>query len=449
MSNLNFPAKFKSQTIRYTLQTTEVTSETPQKKPITSKPHPGVVKISARKLTREIFPIVQKVYLSSFSLLKRNFFKFGLEVSLIALTLASVGINVFHDPINYSPNEHAFLDYLVKHPGLNEKIIAQLNTENIRVRPERANFILSAQASTIEGLVSIPAVSSPNDTGTTENNLSSLSSDDGTLHKPNYATLDSVHRTEITEYTVKSGDSIAKIASDFDVSIYTILQENALRETEYIRPGQVLRILPTTGLKHTVKSGETMSAIAKKYNVDLESILAFNAIEIPEDILPGETLIIPDGRVELPKISPSIIASYSRTDYQTASTPSDFSAASGGLIWPLPIRSITQYYWSQHRALDISDGKRPQFWASQDGVVELSGWQSAYGRTIVVNHGNGIKTRYAHASELYVNAGETVTKGQVIGRVGNTGRVYGATGNHLHYEVTKNGVKVNPLDYVD
>ena len=188
-----------------------------------------------------------------------------------------------------------------------------------------------------------------------------------------------------------------------------------------------------------------MGQIAEEFNVDLESILEFNEIEIPDDILAGEVIIIPEGKIDIPE---SRIASYNRVEIRTASVPQDFTGSSGSLIWPLPTRQITQYYWSRHRALDISNGQRPQFWSSQDGIVELSGWQGGYGRTIVINHGNGLKTRYAHVSEIYVTAGDRVTKGQVIGRVGNTGRTYGRTGNHLHYEVIKNGVKVDPLSYV-
>ena len=80
--------------------------------------------------------------------------------------------------------------------------------------------------------------------------------------------------------------------------------------------------------------------------------------------------------------------------------------------------------------------------------MEVSGWQSGYGNTIVLNHGNGFKTRYGHASELYVSAGDKVAQGQVIAKQGRTGRVRGVTGIHLHFEIIKNGSRVNPLGYV-
>ena len=87
-------------------------------------------------------------------------------------------------------------------------------------------------------------------------------------------------------------------------------------------------------------------------------------------------------------------------------------------------------------------------YASESGFVELSGYRTGYGNSITINHGNGYKTLYAHASELYVSAGDQVTKGQVIAKQGRTGRVRGITGIHLHFEIIKNGGRVNPLSYV-
>ena len=83
--------------------------------------------------------------------------------------------------------------------------------------------------------------------------------------------------------------------------------------------------------------------------------------------------------------------------------------------------------------------------AADDGIVELAGWQKSYGYTIVINHGSGRKTRYGHASNLLVSAGDQVVKGQIIMISGSTGR---STGPHLHFELLINGVRVNPLKYV-
>ncbi len=115
--------------------------------------------------------------------------------------------------------------------------------------------------------------------------------------------------------------------------------------------------------------------------------------------------------------------------------------------WSRPTSgSVTQGYRRGHYALDIADTGRPAIWAAGTGIIEVAayGWNSGFGNYIIIDHKNGYKTLYAHNTELYVKAGETVEKGQVIAKMGNTGRVYGATGIHLHYECHLEGIRINP-----
>ncbi|MCB0749246.1 MAG: M23 family metallopeptidase [Ignavibacteriae bacterium] len=96
----------------------------------------------------------------------------------------------------------------------------------------------------------------------------------------------------------------------------------------------------------------------------------------------------------------------------------------------------------------MANSSRPPIWATAGGVVVTAkgGYNGGYGNHVIIDHGNGFQTLYAHAEELYVSEGETVTKGQVIAKMGNTGRVYGATGIHVHYECHQNGRKINPYN---
>ena len=124
----------------------------------------------------------------------------------------------------------------------------------------------------------------------------------------------------------------------------------------------------------------------------------------------------------------------------------------GNFAWPLPVcTNVHQKYHSGHRAWDISSGPVPvlnQKVVSVDGgrVVEASrGYNGGYGNVVVIEHTSGLRTVYAHLNSIDVVVGQKVSRGQTIGRAGNTGRSFGP---HLHFEVRKNGVKVNPIDYL-
>ncbi len=122
----------------------------------------------------------------------------------------------------------------------------------------------------------------------------------------------------------------------------------------------------------------------------------------------------------------------------------------GNMTWPVPVcRNVYQGYHRGHLAIDISSGPIPVFnkpcLAADGGTVEYAGWYYGYGKYIKIRHANGIVTTYAHLNTINVVAGQKVSRGQMIGRVGNSGY---STGPHLHFEVIKNGVKVNPLNYV-
>lgn len=122
---------------------------------------------------------------------------------------------------------------------------------------------------------------------------------------------------------------------------------------------------------------------------------------------------------------------------------------SNGFILPLPSRSFNiSAYWGDgrgHKGIDLATDKGTSIYAVSSGTVSFSGWDGAYGYSVIIDHGNGLQTRYAHASSLFVSYGEKVSQGDVIAAVGRTGS---ATGNHLHFEVMVNGTRVNPAPYI-
>lgn len=98
-----------------------------------------------------------------------------------------------------------------------------------------------------------------------------------------------------------------------------------------------------------------------------------------------------------------------------------------------------------HKGMDIAAPNGTSIKAVADGTVTYSGWMSGYGNLIIISHGNGIQTYYGHCSKLYVSKGEEVEAGDVIAAVGSTGN---STGNHLHFEIRKNGTQINPQKYL-
>jgi murein DD-endopeptidase MepM/ murein hydrolase activator NlpD len=258
-------------------------------------------------------------------------------------------------------------------------------------------------------------------------------------------------RTRSESYVVLSGDTISTIASSFGLSSSTILWANDLGTNDYIRPGQELAILPTDGVEHDVTSGDTLSKLAKKYDVEESEILKANKLADADALVDGRTILIPGGTP--PRSAPPAPRLVSKPtiknigDAFTAKPDSTFSpeAGSPSMVWPTSGRVITQYWGWRHTGLDIDGHYDSPIYASDGGIVEISGWGNGYGFQIVINHENGFKTRYAHASKMFVNVGQRVTKGEVIAMVGTTGF---STGTHLHYEIYVNGVRRNPLLYV-
>jgi len=101
--------------------------------------------------------------------------------------------------------------------------------------------------------------------------------------------------------------------------------------------------------------------------------------------------------------------------------------------------------WSEHTGLDFTSPMGVPIYAAGGGVVKLAGWDGSYGQTVIIDHGDGYVSRYAHTSKILVKEGEKVKLHQNIALVGTTGR---STGPHLHFEIIKNGIPVNPVEYL-
>lgn len=233
---------------------------------------------------------------------------------------------------------------------------------------------------------------------------------------------------EISEYEVASGDTIASIASRFNITTETILWANDLSKNSAIRVGQKLAILPVSGVSYKIRSGDTIGEISEKFHISQKELSEFN--DLTDGMLRvGETIIIPGGKLTATITSSSDTASSKLiVKVQTTTTDGYFSKPVVGGIKTQGVHG--------HNGVDIAASMGTPILAARQGYVSLvrggDGWNGGYGNYVVITHDNGIQTLYAHMSAIDVLQGENVTRGQKVGAMGNTGE---STGVHLHFEV--------------
>lgn len=242
-------------------------------------------------------------------------------------------------------------------------------------------------------------------------------------------------RDQVITYKAVKGDTISTIADKFGISADTIRWENDLSSDD-VSIGQELKIPPVSGIVHKVTEGETIQSIAKKYKTDPQKIVNFPFNDFADlesfSLSVGQTLIIPDG------VQPQAPA--------IAYTAPSFTApmGTGRLLWPTS-GIITQYPVWYHMAFDIANPAAPGVMAADNGVVVFTGWDRyGYGNNVIIDHGGGLSTLYAHLTEYYVKVGDRVSRGQVIAKMGSTGR---STGMHLHFETRMNNTPINPSQF--
>ena len=232
---------------------------------------------------------------------------------------------------------------------------------------------------------------------------------------------------DISVYVVRSGDTISQIADMFGVSVDTILSVNDMKKGDKLKEGDVLLILPFSGIEHTVAKGQTLRGIANLYKVDVDEILLANDIEPDAKLVIGEKLMIPGANM-LSEAKPKSGGSMARGG--SSSMPS----VAGYFKNPIPGGRKTRGLTPTHRGVDIAAPTGTPIHAAASGRVLTAkmGWNGAFGNMVILQHSNGARTLYAHMSRLGTTTGAQVSQGDVIGYVGSTGR---STGPHLHFEV--------------
>jgi len=262
-------------------------------------------------------------------------------------------------------------------------------------------------------------------------------------------------RQEAFDHTVESGDSVFGIASNFDLEPESVLWANYILlndNPDQLSPGMVLRIPPTDGVLYEWQEGDTLQGVANKFEAQLDDILGWsgNKFDLTNPVVESESLVmLPGGHREFKQwIVPTIPrgrAGVSSSLYGGGTCPGGYDGAygSGGFIWPADNHSLSgNDYWSGHLAIDIAAGTGARIYAADSGVVVFAGSAlGGYGNMVVIDHGNGYQSLYAHLSSVGVSCGQSVLQGQSIASAGNTGY---STGPHLHFEIRYLGGFINP-----
>jgi len=272
-------------------------------------------------------------------------------------------------------------------------------------------------------------------------------------------------RYEVVKYEVKAGDTLIGIAEKFGLKPETILWCNynlLLDNPAAISPGDILDIYPTDGTTYTWHEGDGLNGVAAGLDVTPEDIIKWPGNHLSAEtvgdyshpnIEPGTVLFVPGGkrayvdwagalfRRDDPATSRILGAGHCDAVY---SGP----IGTGAFVWPTTETTISGYDFHpelNHWGIDIAGDLGNPIYAADSGVIVYAGWNDwGYGNVIVIDHGNGWQTLYAHLSQVLVNCGDFVTGGGLIGYMGSTGN---SSGPHLHFEMSLNGSRMNPHKY--
>jgi murein DD-endopeptidase MepM/ murein hydrolase activator NlpD len=282
-----------------------------------------------------------------------------------------------------------------------------------------------------------------------------------------HTTIPSRPRMDVIQYTVQAGDSIFRIAENFGLKPTTILFGNyeTLKDSpDLLKEGQILNILPVDGTYYEWQGTESLTKVAEVFGIDPESIINF-----PGNHLDPETI----GDLSNPNIKAGtwLIAPGGKREFTAWTAPAQLVRSNPSVqVWGMGVCTGINYvqvgygnfiyptveHWLsgtpflpelKHFAVDFAGSLGNAIYATDAGTVVYAGWNdSGYGNLIILDHGNGWESRYAHLSAINVSCGQNVGQGDVIGLMGSTGH---STGPHLHFELMNTVLgKVNPLDYL-
>ena len=270
--------------------------------------------------------------------------------------------------------------------------------------------------------------------------------------------LNETKECEVT-YTVTAGDSYYSIAADYDMSMEDLMKLNEGYDPKILRVGDVLTISNAVPYLTVVNVERQRYVQDVAYQVEYTDDASMYQGEYKTtspgvygkaDITANVTYI--NGEETEREVVASVTLSQPVTEQQLRGTkerPTWYPT--GSFSWPCNGVLTSRFGYrsllgsTYHSGIDIGNSYGTSIYASDGGTVTYSGWMGGYGYLIIIDHGNGYQTYYGHNSSLVAAKGEKVHKGQLIARMGSTGR---STGNHCHFGIKLNGTFLNPLNYL-
>jgi murein DD-endopeptidase MepM/ murein hydrolase activator NlpD len=333
------------------------------------------------------------------------------------------------------------------------------------------NFYLKGRGNSIDAMPAAMAAALPTPTATVPAPEYAPTGGIFTTGIPRLASLHTNRpdraRFQMTQYTIEEGDSLFGIAEKFNIKPASILfsnQNTLFDDPHRIYPGQVLNIPPIDGAFYEWHAGDGLNGVARFFKVTPEDIINWPANNLSleklgdltnPNIAPGTLVFIPGGKRTFTSWSAPFI---SRTDPAKArifgpgycGVQTDGYIGNGTFVWPTTETWLSGYDYTpdtNHWGIDVAGQLNNNVFASDSGVVVYSGWNDwGYGYVVVIDHGNGWQTLYAHLNVIYATCGMSVSQGTAIGGLGTTGR---SSGPHLHFEIMNvSGARVNPHSYL-
>ncbi|KAF5053478.1 hypothetical protein SDC9_69124 [bioreactor metagenome] len=262
---------------------------------------------------------------------------------------------------------------------------------------------------------------------------------------------------EEQKYIVEEGDTYWTIAEYFNMSLDELISANPSSDSEHIQIGDELNLVVPKPFVNVQVTRKITQEEKTPYETEYQYVsYMFNDEKIVEregkyGVSEIEAIVTEQNGIQIAKevVSEKVVKEPTTEIVTTGTQDPPARIGTGTFINPLPGATISSRFGSRsggfHRGLDLAKATGSSIKAADGGTVISAGWDGSYGYSILVNHGGGFTTRYAHCSNLYVSAGDKVYQGEIIAAVGSTGV---STGPHLHFEIMKYGSVVNPASYI-